>query len=259
MAWAGKIIGGGIGWAFGGPLGALLGGVLGNTFDRMVDNQAAPGSRQFHSHQQAQTQPGNFAVALMALCAYVIRADGRVSSAEVQKVREFVARTFSSDDAQDMMIVLKQILHQHFDIASVCTQIAQNMAYEERLQICHLLFSIALADGELSSSETQAIHQIGTLLGISDSDMRSVFGASGSRAHTGARPASSADASGHYQVLGLPATASNEELKSAYRELAKKFHPDRVAHLGEEYREFAEQKFKRLQEAWSAIRSERGL
>ena len=259
MAWAGKIIGGGLGWAIAGPLGALFGGMLGNTIDRMTDQRGPRAGWQEQQTHGAQTQPGNFAVALMALCAYVIRADGRVTSAEVHKVREFVSRTFSTGDAQDMMLVLKQILHQHFDIAPICTQIAQNMVYEERLQICHMLYGIALADGELSSSEAQAIHQIGSLLGISDTDMRSVFGASGaSSSRTGqshGRPANE----DNYSVLGLSSAASNEELKGAYRELAKKFHPDRVAHLGEEYRDFAEQKFKKLQEAWSSIRSERGI
>ena len=87
---------------------------------------------------------------------------------------------------------------------------------------------------------------------LSEEDLRAVFGSS--------RPAGGpAAASSHYEVLGMNPSAADEELKRAYRELAKKFHPDRVAHLGDEYRSFAEEKFKNLQHAWSAIRKERKL
>jgi len=62
-----------------------------------------------------------------------------------------------------------------------------------------------------------------------------------------------------YNVLGISASATDKELKKAYRKLAVKYHPDKVAHLGNDHVEVAEDKFQKLQEAYEAIKSSRGL
>lgn len=56
-----------------------------------------------------------------------------------------------------------------------------------------------------------------------------------------------------YEVLGVASNASADEIKHAYRELAKKYHPDKVSHLGEEFREIAHRKFKEIQAAYDAL------
>ena len=56
-----------------------------------------------------------------------------------------------------------------------------------------------------------------------------------------------------YAVLGVRKDASTEEIKAAYRELANKYHPDKVQHLGEEFRELAEKRFKEIQQAYQKI------
>jgi uncharacterized membrane protein YkvA (DUF1232 family) len=61
------------------------------------------------------------------------------------------------------------------------------------------------------------------------------------------------DAKDPYTVLGIERNASPQEIKSAYRRLANKYHPDRVTHLGEEFRELAEKRFKDIQEAYRVL------
>ncbi|MDW7711144.1 MAG: J domain-containing protein [Deferrisomatales bacterium] len=61
-----------------------------------------------------------------------------------------------------------------------------------------------------------------------------------------------------FEVLGVPPSATAEEVKRAYRELVKKYHPDRVSHLGDEFRELANRKFLEVQQAYDRIRSEGG-
>jgi len=56
-----------------------------------------------------------------------------------------------------------------------------------------------------------------------------------------------------YTVLNVPQNASQEEIKKAYRELANKYHPDKVHHLGDEFRELAEQRFKEIEEAYREL------
>jgi uncharacterized membrane protein YkvA (DUF1232 family) len=56
-----------------------------------------------------------------------------------------------------------------------------------------------------------------------------------------------------YTILNVPRGASAEEIKKAYRELANKYHPDKVVHLGDEFRELAEKRFKEIEEAYRKL------
>ncbi len=57
-----------------------------------------------------------------------------------------------------------------------------------------------------------------------------------------------------YDILGVRRNASPEEIKSAYKSLANQYHPDKVLHLGEEFRELAETKFKEIQKAYNELK-----
>ena len=56
-----------------------------------------------------------------------------------------------------------------------------------------------------------------------------------------------------YTVLDVSRDASPEEIKKAYKKLANKYHPDKVLHLGEEFRKLAEERFKEIQEAYREL------
>jgi DnaJ like chaperone protein len=261
MGWTGKLIGGGIGWALFGPLGALFGGMLGNQFDKRAASEVPPNyyeSGTYSDPRFNQNPAGSFMAALMALCAYVIRADGEVKGAEVRAVREFVQRQFPSD-ANDLMQLLKELLEKDIPADAICVQIAWHLGYEERMELITLLIGIALADGELHPGEEQAITRIAALLRITPADLRALFGAAGAHRTQDGRWQPQDQGEDPYEVMGLDSTASNEELRKTWRELAKKFHPDRVQHLGEDVRRHSEEQFKRLQNAWSTIKRERNL
>lgn len=56
-----------------------------------------------------------------------------------------------------------------------------------------------------------------------------------------------------YSVLGLGRGASRDEVQKAYRALAKKYHPDKVQHLGEEFRVLAEERFREIRQAYVSL------
>ena len=57
-----------------------------------------------------------------------------------------------------------------------------------------------------------------------------------------------------YSVLGVSRNASQEDIKRAFRSLANKYHPDKVSHMGDEFRELAERRFKEIQEAYQKLK-----
>jgi len=57
-----------------------------------------------------------------------------------------------------------------------------------------------------------------------------------------------------FEVLGIEKDASQEKIKEAYRKSAKKYHPDKVVHLGKEFQEIAEKRFKEIQEAYEVLK-----
>lgn len=56
-----------------------------------------------------------------------------------------------------------------------------------------------------------------------------------------------------YKTLGIDRSASPEDIKRAYRNLAGKYHPDKVEHLGEEFKILAEKRFKDIQRAYEEL------
>ena len=62
-----------------------------------------------------------------------------------------------------------------------------------------------------------------------------------------------------YKILEIEKSASNDEVKKAYRTMAKKYHPDRVNTENEAIKKGAEEKFKQVQKAYEQIQRERGM
>ena len=67
----------------------------------------------------------------------------------------------------------------------------------------------------------------------------------------------SADA--YYKILEINPGVSNEEVKKAYRRMARKYHPDMVSHLGDDFKEIANEKFKKVNEAYEQIKKSRNM
>jgi DnaJ like chaperone protein len=111
----------------------------------------------------------------------------------------------------------------------------------------HLLFGIALADKDFSKDERDCLQQIAIGLGVSQKDFSSVLAMFVK------------DNSSAYKILEVDKNASDDEIKKAYKKLAIRNHPDKVAHLGEDIRKEAEEKFKKVNEAFEQIKKERGI
>lgn len=120
------------------------------------------------------------------------------------------------------------------------------MDYSQRLQLNHFLVSLGACDG-LEQREIDILESIATYIGLSKGDSDSIFAIF--------RPNNDSN----YRILEIEPTASNDEVKKAYRKMAVKYHPDKVATLGEDVQKAAEEKFKAVSQAYEAICRERGI
>ncbi len=232
-----KWVGGGLGWAFGGPIGGILGFMFGSMFDGMSSGK----------YEYGKTQTGDFAVSLLVLTAAVMKADGSVKKSELSYVKNFYVNNFGDERAGQYIKMLGELLKQEMDVQQVGLQIGQFMDYSSRMMLLQYLFGISQADGHYHPKEVDMINLISGYMGISQKDYESI------------KAMFIKDTGSAYQILEVSPNVSDEELKKAYRELAKKHHPDKVSHLGEEVKLAAEEKFTRLNAAYEAIKVERGM
>ena len=121
------------------------------------------------------------------------------------------------------------------------------MDHASRLQLLHFLFGIAKADGRVTEDEVRQIYTISGYLRISNKDYESIKAMFYNNKENA------------YKILEIDKSATVDEIKKAYRKMAKKYHPDRLAHLGKEHQKGAEEKFRQVQEAYETLQNERGF
>lgn len=240
---ASKWILGGLGFVLGGPIGALIGVGIASLFD--TDHQSTTNTRT----RNARATQGDIRVSIIVLLACVIKADGRVLKSEISFVKPFLVRNFGEEGAKQALQLLKQLLEQSINPTDVAQQIRQHVNYSVRLELVHLLLEVAKADGEVVDAETHIIELIATQMGISATDYQSLL--SLYRTHT--------DENWAYTALEIQPTATDDEVKKAYRRMAMKYHPDKVANAGEEIRQQATEKFRKINEAYEHIKKARGM
>ncbi|HCA83183.1 MAG TPA: molecular chaperone DjlA, partial [Flavobacteriales bacterium] len=148
---------------------------------------------------------------------------------------------------QQILKELQQILKKEIPVQEVCMEIRHYMEHPMRLQLIHYLFGIAAADGSVDSAEQRVILQIAGYLGVNSRDFESI------------QAMFVRDTVSAYKILEIESSASDEEVKKAYRKMAVRYHPDKVASLGEEHQKAAQEKFQKVQEAYENIRKERGM
>jgi DnaJ like chaperone protein len=232
-----KWLWGGLGWAFGGPIGGIIGFAIG----------AMTEGKEEISGRHGQTQPGDFGSALLILCGALMKADQKVTRSELDYVKHFFVRQFGVEYTRERMLLFREILKQDYSVGEVCHQIQRHMDYASRLELVHLLFGLARADGHIDARELAFLESTAGQLGIKLPDYASI------KAMFVADPAAA------YRILEIDPSATDAEVKKAFRKMAVKYHPDKVHHLGPDFRKDAEEKFKKINEAYDAVCKERGI
>ena len=223
--------------------GALLGFIIGGVVERFFSS-----SRSWSEVGSQRPTTAAFQLNLLALAATVIKADGSVKQQELQFVRNFFITNYGSQMASTIFEKFNEEVKKERQNIPELTQIFNQRApYETRLQILHFLFGVANADGSISQTELSKVEQIAAALGIRPSDMESIK----------AMFVKATDSA--YKILEISSSASDDEVKKAYRTMAKKYHPDKLQSIDPALIKGAQEKFLKVQEAYEAIQKERGL
>jgi DnaJ like chaperone protein len=237
--------------------GAIGGFLLGSMLDSAGEiteetrqrYQGSNGRQQnMYAYYQQQSSVDDFATMLMALSAAVMKADGKVLKAELEYVKSFFRQQFGPQFSAQHLRTLKSFLDaESIPLEQICQDIRFRVQPQARVQLIHYLFGIAHSDNHVSSSEIKVIERISIGLGVSNSEFQ------------GLKNMFFRDSTSDYKILGVESTATNEEIKKAYRKLAVEYHPDKVAHMGDAYQKGAQEKFQKLQEAYENVKKERGM
>ncbi|MBP5547846.1 MAG: TerB family tellurite resistance protein [Bacteroidales bacterium] len=264
----GKWILGGLGWAMLGPIGGIIGYFIGKkletpkcgTFNNTYEQPLSGGSTHRRYHNTGTSD--DLSAALLVLIAAVMNADSVVKKSELDLVKRFLVSNYGEENAKELLLKLRELQKKDIPLNDVCTQIKYNTDYTTRYHMLDFLFSIAAADGQVVSSEINTLHSIGSYLGINSRDYFSIMyrhmgGYDGSS--DGGYDGNSTYNKDPYKVLGLETTATDDEVKKAYRRLAMKYHPDKVEGMGDDVKHNAEAQFREINEAYEKIKAERGI
>lgn len=255
----GKWIGGIMGFMALGPLGALAGYAIGSLFDKANDAQADFDNGQGGASYTHAGQRNSFLFSMLVMASYIIRADGKIMHSEMEFVRRFLRTNFGEDAVNEGEQILLNLFEQQKrmdasnpyafrnTIHECGAQIAANLTYGERLQLLDFLAKISQSDGHVCQQEIEALKEVAQAMQLSEKEVESMLNLGGD---------SLADA---YKVLEIDPSATDDEVRTAYRRLALKHHPDRVATLGEDIRKAAEEKFQNINNAKERIYKARGM
>jgi DnaJ like chaperone protein len=254
MGWFGKLTFGTLGLLFGGPLGAIAGAAMGHM---LVDKKfGAPGQAtrsipgpEFGQAEQAQA---TYFISLFSILGKMSKIDGVVSRSEIDVVQGFIdGLPMAEREKQFARQVFNEAKNSQYAIEDFADQLYGAIQTQPALVVSFfdLLFKIAAADGRLHPAEENALKSIKLIFRLSDrqyDDIKAVY---------------FQELDKHYKMLKCTPESSIDEIKSNYKKLVKDFHPDKIMSKGlpEEFIEFAEGRFREIQESYEKIARERNF
>ena len=191
-------------------------------------------------------------LSLLRLSSLMIKADGHVDKEEVKLVRNFFFKKFGEQKATSLFRELKKSPPIPNNLDDILDVIKSRMEPTGLYTIILFLYAISIADGHLAVSEDEFIFKVGKKLGFTISrlnDIRSQFVENEQKSSTKSSPQKAA----YLSKLGLKGNPSKEEIKKAYRKLAKEYHPDKLVGVNETIKKIAEEKFREIQEAYEYL------
>ena len=190
---------------------------------------------------------------VISLFAKLVSVDNEIKAEEIELVNKIFEEEmgFHDDQLEIAMNIFNESLESNASLEYICSYLKEHLDYETRLWIIYTMYKIAYSDNQLAPEEDKIIRRAGLLIGISEYEISS--------ARKSFEPPSykSDELLQYYELLGITPSASESEIKSAYRKLIHKYHPDNFGHLDPVAKELAEEKVKKLNEAYEKLMAQK--
>ena len=214
--------------------------------------------RQVSAYEKSQTETHNtFVYLLINILVKIAQIDGRVTRDEVKTIRHFFQ--YNLHYSQNKLLWVKELIKEAMastvSIESLLQEFRQKFAYEPRLILLELIYQVLYSNETVSEAELRVARNIAQYLGISAYDQRSTEAKYQAGYRGTGEPGGAVQEERYYAILGLSPGADFAEIKAAYRKLSMKYHPDKVGHLGDEFKKVAEEKMKEINNAYEYLKN----
>ncbi len=240
MSW---LIGAGLGFLRGGPLGALVGGAVQHVMTKKVRKLIRRGL-------PGVVDETAFVTCIIVVMTKLAMVKGHMTPREVETIYRFFVKNlnYSESDLESINQVIRETCRVNPDLNPVIKKYLSSAQSRYRSLLLVLSYQIALIEDSLTDEVQQGINELAVLLDLSFEE------------HDHIRKKYSLDVLvTPFTVLGVTSSATNDDIKKAYWRLASQYHPDKVAHLGDEQVEEAHLKFLEIQEAYQELEKTRSF
>ncbi len=207
--------------------------------------------RRVLQYESSQSESHNrFVWLLVQILIHISKIDGTVSKAEVTTIQNFFQYNLRYSQTQMAWVkdLIKDAINSTQTLDALLQEFKSTFAYEPRLILLELIFQIIHTKDPIHEDEVNIARKIAAYLDITEYDLRTIEAKHTYRRQSNYSNAQDAAAK-HYATLGLEEGADKDAIKKAYRKLSMQYHPDKVRHLGEEFRAVAEEKMKEINAA----------
>lgn len=259
--WFGKAIGGILGFFTAGPIGSLVGVMLGHQFDQTVTSRLrGPTS----SPQQISRLFFEVAFEIMG---HIAKIDGRVSEDEVRVARRIMqGMRLSQDQTREAIERFTRGKSAAYALDERLAALAEHLGSRSDLAraFVQIQLQAAVGVGQIGPDKRQLLWRVASALGVGRADVAQLEALARSyeqRGTRGAQEQTTANIADAYRVLGIAASSTNAEVKTAYRRLMNVHHPDKLVARGlpESMANVAEQKTLEIRGAYETIKARRGF
>ncbi|HYD57502.1 MAG TPA: TerB family tellurite resistance protein, partial [Burkholderiales bacterium] len=187
---------------------------------------------------------------------------GPLDRREVTAIRQFFQNDLGYRAERLLWVrdLVKEARKSTLSVAELCERLLTNYDLQARMIVLDVLTRVAVADGKMGPAETRFLDEVANRLGLGPFVASFGWARAGAeqqqQQHTrGPRPAASVSISQALATLGLDRGASADDIKQTWRRLSKENHPDRVTHLGEEFRRVAEARMRSINAAYDTLKN----
>lgn len=209
--------------------------------------------RKVSEYEQTQTESRkNFVSLLVHILVKVAQFDGNVTRAEQQTIKNFFRTHLHYNQNQMFWVneLIKDATHNPDSLETLLAQFRSSFAYEPRLILVELVYQVFFSNERVTDQEVELARNIAEYLELSPYDLQTI-----QSRYIHMRQTAVNLEQQYYEILGLQPVANFEEIKKAYRKLSMRYHPDKVVHLGDEFKGVAEEKMKEINAAYQYFKN----